>query len=201
MATTLSMVNYLVSVEQLSNRNVPTQDANTTQVLQSPFFGFLAPYVIYAPVALFTLLFACAFGLQLISKVRQAKNILAIFFISLMAAGIPSVLTYVQNGGGQEAKAGPQEAPKVVRVSQSGVDSVKITWNTGAVTIGAIRLSLAPYVLAKASVYIADNGSMTQDHSVIIPHLSQGKEYEFEVLSKGEWYDDNGKYIKFTFLK
>jgi hypothetical protein len=197
MAASLSMVNYLVSVEQLSNRNAPAQETEIAQVVHTPLLGLLAPYAPYAPVALFVILFVCAFGIQLISKIRQARNIIAIFFISLMAAGIPSILTYVQNGGGQEVKAGPQEVPKALHVSQLGSDSIKITWNTGATALGAVRLSTAPYVLTKARVYTADGGSMAQDHSVIVTHLQPGQVYEFEVFSKNDWYDNNGKYILF----
>lgn len=196
---TLSVANYLVTVEQLSVRNAPSEETTVTQVTESSLFQWLTPYISYAPMLLFVLLFVCAFGIQVITKARQARNMIAIFFISLFAASIPAVLTYVQTGGGQETKAGPLEVPRAVSVTAEANESAKIVWHTEAATEGAVRISPAPFMISRALVYIADKGAISQDHLVLVPKLTLGRAYEFEVLSGGEWYNTDGHYVSFTF--
>lgn len=191
--------NYFVQIQALTAHNtVSASERVVSAPQQSSFVGMLQPYAMYAPFVISGLLFVIAFGMFFINRIHNWKNITTAFVLALMIAGIPAVLTYVGQGSRQAVKAGPEEIPRNVQVMPAGTTSVLISWQTDAARIGAVQLGKAPLSPVSSRLYLADNRQAVRVHSVQINALERGASYEFELLSGATWYDNGGKYIRFT---
>lgn len=190
--------NYFVTVNELTAHNTASAHEEVVVVSPSPLASTLTPFIPYTPFVLFGLLFVIAFWILVVNRVRNLKNVTTAFVFALMVAGIPTALTYINQGSRQEVKAGPQEVPRNVRVAPASPTSVRISWETDATRVGVVRFNKIPFSLQTARVYIADNQESVRAHSVEIDRLVKKESYEFEILSGTTWYDNGGKYIQFT---
>src|SRR3989344_1016938 len=195
----LAAVNYYVTINQLSARNAPEAKEEIVAYPQVPFGDMLVPLIPYAPVFLFVLLFTVAFGMQVVNKIRRARHMMVAILIAFFAASIPTVLNYVQQGTRQEARAGPEEVPRQVRVAPQSPGSVVISWETDAPRVGVVRFGKKPLTNASGRVYIGNDQMSVRMHSVQIDTLTKKQPYQFEIMSGNTWYDNNGKYIEFTY--
>jgi hypothetical protein len=192
--------NYYVAINELSaHTTVSTQQNSVQPVAQSSLLHTLSPYLPYLPFVLFAVLFMGAFYIQVVNRVKNLKNVTTSLAIALMLASIPSVLTYISQGGGQTAHAGPDEIPRELRVAKASPTSVFITWKTDAKHIGVVKLGPSPFSDQTSFVYLADNHTEeVQMHSIRVDRLKPGTPYEFKILSGSTWYDNAGKYVQFT---
>ena len=194
-------VNHFVTIEQLTIRNA--QASGMVQIPPTPKPSYVAtllsPYMLYLPILLFLLLFCTAFIIQVTNKVRTSKHILISIVIALFAASIPSALTYLAEGSSQRAKAGPREVPRNVRIDYKSPQAATVLWYTDTPVYGGVRYSLIPFSETKSYFITSDSGKKTLSHSVDLKNLILGKTYELEVLSGGNWYTNNGTYIRFQF--
>ena len=191
-------VNYFVAINQLSARSTNTSQEQIIQPTPSPLTNILMPMLPYAPLVLFILLFVAAFGLLVVTRVKNLKNMTTALVLALITASIPTVITYIGQGSRQTALAGPDEIPREVRVSPDSVAYAVISWHTDAKHTGVVRMGPAPLNVQTARIYIANDRTEVTDHSIRIGGLVKGKTYEFEILSGTTWYDNGGKYIQFT---
>ncbi len=190
---------YFVQIQELTAHNTAAVSHKVVQAPQQSFLvSVIEPYAMYAPFVISALLFVIAFAMFFMDRVHNWKNIIGAFVIALMIAGIPAVLTYVGQGSRQAVKAGPEETPRSVQVMPAGMTSVLISWTTDAARIGAVQLGKAPLLPVSSRLYLADNQQAVSVHSVQINSLERGTSYEFELLSGATWYDNGGKFIKFT---
>jgi len=201
MISTVTASNYFVAINELTAHNTAVTNEVTIQpAQQSPFFHSLEPFFPYAPFVLVALLFVIAFGIQVINRARNLRNVTTAFVLALLVASIPMVLNYVGQGSRQTANAGPDETPRQVRVQPNTSTSVLISWTTDAKHIGVVKLGPVPFSDKTAFVYLAKNHTEeTQTHVIRINGLKRGLTYEFEILSGTTWYDNAGNYIQFTF--
>ena len=191
-------VNYFVTINELTAHNIASVHEEVTVASPSPIASTFAPFIPYTPFVLFALLFMVAFGILVVNRVRNLKNVTTALMLALMVASIPTVLTYIAQGSRQTAKAGPQEVPRNVRVAPASPASVRISWETDAARVGVVRLSKMPFILQTARLYIADDQKSVSVHSIEINSLVRQQSYEFEILSGTTWYDNKGTYIQFT---
>jgi len=195
-----SAVNYFVTVSELTAHNtVSAHEEKVQPVPQSPIFHSLEPFFPYAPFVLIALLFVVAFGIQVVNRARNLKNVTTALVLALIVASIPMVLTYISHGSPQTTNAGPDEIPCEVRVKPDTISSVVISWRTDAKHVGVVRFGAAPLAAKTPRVYLANNREEVQIHTVSIGGLKKATTYEFEILSGTTWYDNGGKYIQFTF--
>lgn len=187
-------VNYFVAINELTVHDTSSTNQETTQQASSPF----TPFLPYTPFIIAGLLFVVAFGILIINRAKSLKNMTTALVLAVMIASIPMVLTYINQGMRQTAKAGPDEIPRELRVTQGSPTFAVITWHTDAKHTGVIRFGLAPLSDATARVYVADDRKPLTDHSISIGGLKKGTSYEFEILSGTTWYDNNGAPIHFT---
>ncbi len=190
--------NYFVTIRELSAHNTASAHETVIEAPPSPIASTLAPLLPYTPVILFGFLFVIVFGIFIINRVRNVKNVTTAFILAVMLASIPTLLTYIARGSRQEVNAGPEEVPRNVRVAPASPSSIVISWETDAARVGVVRFSKAPFSLQTARVYLANNQSLVRTHSVEIDKLVGKESYEFEILSGTTWYDNGGRYIKFT---
>jgi hypothetical protein len=190
--------NYFVTISELSAHNTASAHDTVIEAPPSTITDTLAPFLPYTPFILFALLFVIVFGIFIINRVRNLKNVMAAFMVAFMLASIPTLLTYIAHGSRQEVKAGPEEVPRNVRVAPASPTSVLISWETDAARLGVVRFGTAPFTLQATRVYIADNQKSVRTHSVEIDKLVKKETYEFEILSGTRWYDNAGSYIRFT---
>lgn len=191
---------HFVSIEQLSLHNTSNQTGQAVAPQTPSIMASLPPL---SPGAssflLFILLFSCAIGIQILKGVSGIKNYIVAFVLALVVASIPVVLDYVNTGGGQQAKAGPQEVPKKILVEYQRPGEVVITWNTEVDAYGGVRFARAPYTIETSRFLIADSGEKTKTHHVILDNLVKNHTYQFEILSGINWYAHEDTYISFTF--
>jgi len=201
MASIDTATNYFVAINELTAHNAAVTNEETVQpTQQSPYFHSLELYFPYAPFVLVALLFVIAFGIQVVNRARNLKNVSAAFVLALLVASIPMVLNYIGQGSRQTANAGPDEIPRQVLVKSNTPTSVLISWTTDAKHIGVVKLGPVPFSDKTALVYLSENHTEeVQSHTVRVYGLKKGSVYEFEILSGTTWYDNAGNYIRFTF--
>jgi hypothetical protein len=190
--------NYFVQIDQLSAHNTVSAHekvASSPRPLLSGPVGQLLPYT---PFILFALLFVIAFGILVMNRAKTLRNMTTALLLAIMAASIPTVISYIGMGTQQAVKAGPEEIPRNVVVKSGGLSSVVISWTTDAARTGAVRFDKKPLSPATAITYIANAQATVHVHSVSVDHIVRGQTYEFEILSGTRWYDNNGAYIQFT---
>ena len=187
---------YYLNVFALSQKQDVPQSEETVQTgpALSPS---LSPLVVYAPFFLFFALFITAFGIQIITKSWNFRRMATAFVIALFAASIPFVLTSVQNGVGSQTNAGTDNIPRNIRVINGTNGSVLVSWETGGKRIGAVRYGPAPLDEEIGTVMVGDLGALVSRHTVKLLRLKPGFTYEFDILSGTNWYDDNGKPLRF----
>jgi hypothetical protein len=196
-----SAADYFVTIDELSAHNTVSAHEETVQPVQQPtVFSSLQPLLPYTPFVLFALLFVVAFGIQVVNRARNLKNVTTALVLALLVASIPMILTYINQGSPQTAKAGPDEIPREVHVQADTQSSVLILWRTDAKHVGVVKLGPAPFAQNSARAYITNNHEEeVQMHTVRVTGLKKGTTYEFEILSGITWYDNAGKYVQFTF--
>jgi len=191
-------VNYFFTIKQLTAHNTASAHEQIVTPSPSPIVDTLLPLAPYAPFVISGLLFVIAFGMFFMNRIHNWKNVTIAVIVALMIAGIPAILTYIGQGSRQTANAGPEEIPRNVRVAPVSPTSVLISWNTDAARVGAVRFGKVPLTSQAARIYVADNQKPANKHTVEINSLVSKQSYEFEILSGVTWYDNNGKYIRFT---
>lgn len=191
--------NYFVSISELSAHNTASAAEVTPPPPVPSVAATLMPILPYAPFVLAALLFAIAFGLMLMDRVKNVKNVMAAFLIAMMVASTPMILNYVQQGGRQEVHAGTDEIPRVLNVRPAPQSSVDITWHTDAKHTGVVKFGASPLYPQNARVYVANDRTELTDHSIRIGGLKKGTVYKFEILSGTTWFDNNGQPIQFTY--
>lgn len=191
-------VNYFLTIKQLTVHNTAPAHEETVRPSSLPLATTLEPFVPYAPFVLSALLFVAAFAILVVNRAKSLKNITIAILIAFMSASIPTVISYVGQGSRQTANAGPEEIPRNVRVATVSPTSVLISWNTDAARVGAVRFGKVPLTTQTARIYVADNQESANKHTVEIDLPENKQSYEFEILSGATWYDNGGKYIRFT---
>lgn len=191
------VVNYFLTIKQLTAHNTASAREQVGAPSPSPLASTLMPFVPYAPFVLSALLFIVAFGILVVNRAKNLKNITIAILIAFISASIPTMISYVGQGSRQTANAGPEEIPRNVKVVPVSPTSVLISWNTDAARVGAVRFSTSPLTSQSARLYLADNQEAVRIHSVQIDSLAS-QSYEFEILSGTTWYDNGGKYLQFT---
>jgi len=193
--------NYYFTVYALTPKEATSdqqQEQIEAQVLQeSPLLPSL---MVYAPFLLFFALFIGAFGIQVVNKAWTLKRTMIALVIALFAASIPFALSTMQQGSLYQAKAGPDEVPRNVRIQQLSRTNTLVTWDTEADKIGAVRVGLAPLTDQTGKIVIGDLGKQVKVHTVHLEDLKLGSDYELEIFSGTTWYTDNGKVMKLRLL-
>ena len=192
-------VNYFVTIDQLSAHNTASAYQEVAQPEPAPLVSGLSPLLPYAPFVLFALLFVVAFGLLVVNRAKNLKNMTTALVLALITASIPTVITYVGQGSRQEAKAGPDEIPHEMHVRPDTASFAVITWRTDAKHTGVVRFGASPLSPQTARVYVANDRAEVAQHEIRIGGLKKGRTYEFEILSGTTWYDNAGTPIRFTY--
>ncbi len=192
-------VNYLLTINQLSARNAPVTREETKETKQLSTFGEYSQYAVYVPFILSGLIFLGIFIFQMIQRVKNLKNISVALVIAMFAASIPTVLSMMQSNVQQSVKASPEEIPKELRVKSIPTDSAIISWTTGAVVMGSVRIREFTNEKTQPRVFVGDRQIAVSNHSVTVTGLKQNHQYELEILSGRIWYDDGGKLIQFIY--
>lgn len=195
------IADYFVNIEALQARAeapnaTPQTISSPTPFASSPFISELSPYGQYLLAAL---LFLCAFWIQIKDGIRSTKHLVIIFLLSGFAASVPFALAAINASFGLQARAAPQEMPRMVHIFPSAAHEVKVTWQTEDAMVGAVRYGVTPFDLSKTTPVIADGGERTMVHTAILSGLSPGVNYVLEILSGTRWYDENGRPILFTY--
>lgn len=189
---------YLVKVDQLSAK-VEAGSMATTIETKQPVVPWLAGLTPYAPILVSGFLFIAAFGIMLVGKIRDAKNVSAALLVALFAASIPQVLNATMFGTRQSAHAGPQEQPRNVRVVSVSGSEATVSWETQKETLGAVRYGVAPFDGVTAKTAVEATRRPVLSHEVTLVRLERGKSYELEILSGNVWYDNGGSPMRFVF--
>ena len=122
---------------------------------------------------------------------------MASLIVALVVATIPVTLRTMLQVTSLQTRAGPDEVPRNLEVKQLSPTSLIVTWETQAEKTGAIRVGPVPLRKTYDRLIVADEGKKTKSHTVKIENLIPKLEYEFEILSGKEWYNSEGKPVKF----
>lgn len=192
-----TVATHLAEVDALSAKVEASQKTTVSQAPDSTP-SWLAEITPYAPFLVSGFLFVAAFGIMLIGKIRDAKNVSAALLVAFFAASIPQILFSITIGTRQSAQAGPQETPRNIRVSSS-LNAVTVAWETQKTTYGAVRYSVSPFTEKTAKTAVEASRKAETIHTVILSPLVAGRSYELEILSGNVWYDNQGEPLRFIF--
>jgi hypothetical protein len=156
---------------------------------------------LYAPVAVFIIIFITVFGIFFVGRIRNWKMGITAFLLAVTLAATPYALKVLKYGADGFVNAGPDEIPRNVRIVPLSMTSVQVVWDTDAPKIGAVRISSEPYVKENARIIIGNSHDKTTSHAVSIDNLVNGKTYECEVLSGSRWYDNKGNLLVFRMVQ
>jgi hypothetical protein len=189
--------NYFIAIDSLTAEaatgTAPSQTSSDNTALST----LTSPILFFGPFFIFIIIFLAAFGIQLVTRIVNRKQMISAAVLSLCLAFIPFVLQYVKNGIGSQSQAGPDTVPRSVVIKQLSQDSVLITWTTGRAVIGAVRYGFSP--LSESSLTITgDTGRNTNIHTIKLERLIRGKFYDLEIYSFEKWYLNQGQPIKFS---
>ncbi len=179
----------------------PKAEAATGQITKSAVTDtapvpVLAPYMMYLPFVVFFLLFIGVFAMQIVNKVKSARQIMMAFLFALVTAGTPFIVTMLNMGIVFQAKAGPDEIPRNIRIISQSPESLRVIWSTDAKKIGSVKVKDMSHTPYTERIIIGNFGEQVQDHLVNIDGVPRGASYEMEIFSGTTWYDNQGKPIQ-----
>ncbi len=190
---------YYATVEALTPKDT-TAKARTAAEVAKTGVPPISPLLFLVPLATFAILLGLGFAIRIYKHMSMARGVLITGVLALLLS-VPLVFRSYQEHTQTVSQAGPDEIPRDVIVSQTGVTSAVVTWKTDAKKLGAVRLSLAPFNETSSRVIIGDSGKMTTSHTVNLVGLTSGTPYDLEVLSGVRWYEDNGRPLKLVLIK
>lgn len=188
---------YYAQVSALTSKEVVAATELPPGVADTPLSYLFSPLLLYASVILFFALFGVALIIQIVARMLNFKRTITTLVVAFVVASIPLTLKTALEVTSFSTRAGPDEVPRSIQITQNTPQSVTITWETQAEKIGSVRLGVAPLSEKTGRVVIADFGKKVAKHTAKFEELDSGVEYEFEILSGKEWYNDNGKPLKF----
>jgi hypothetical protein len=171
-------------------------DTQTMSFYFSQIKVLMSPNIVLLLLGIFVFLLTSALVIQAINKVLNYKRTMISLLVCLMIVSVPLLLRNTLISTFQ-LEASPLEDPGKIEIRQVSKNSIQITWNTSEPRIGALRYSQSPFNQDKSHVVIADNGKITREHLVLVEQLEPNTDYEAEILSGKNWYDDHGKPLQF----
>jgi hypothetical protein len=187
---------YLVTVSDLTPKTTGEMTQGTGVADTVPSLASSSPLIVYAPIAIFFLIFIIALSIQITHRILDAKKFVTAVVIALFFASAPMTLTYIQEGIKTRSNASPDQVPKNIRVLPVSKSAIRIYWDTDATISGGVRIDSAP-LSDKSTVVIGDGGFKTKNHSVLYTQFQSGLTYNMEILSGTVWYTDSGNPIHF----
>ncbi|OGG04988.1 hypothetical protein A2Z33_06885 [Candidatus Gottesmanbacteria bacterium RBG_16_52_11] len=150
----------------------------------------------YGPLALFLLLFIAGIGLQVVHRIRSLKQVITAVLLSFAVASIPLLIPLINESTGMQAHARRDRVPRNVSIRQISDTSALVTWETSAETIGAVRIRSYAGVVRPGTIIFADQGVAVRQHTAVIKSLNPQTDYEIDIYSGSDWYDDSGSPLK-----
>lgn len=184
-------VSSLTPKEDITVTNMPLGVADT------PLSYLFSPWLLYFSIILFFALFAIALVVQIAARILDFKRTVTTLVIAFVIASIPLTLKTALEVTSFSTRAGPDEVPRNIQIIQKNSHIAAISWETQVEKVGSVRMGPAPFSEKNSRVVIVDFGKKVIKHTAIVAELEAGVEYEFEILSGKEWYNDNGKPLKF----
>jgi hypothetical protein len=188
--------NYYMAIAALTPKEVIAQTRQSTDAADAEAMSPPSPALIYFPFVVFFVIFVLAFGMQLMGKVKSLRHTVTAMVIALFIAMTPFVLTSIREGVGLGTQAGPEQIPRNVRIVQTGKDTVLVTWDTDAASVGAVRIGPGLSQEKDIIVKVGDFGNRVHRHTIKLERLEPGIRYEMEILSGTVWYTDKGNPLK-----
>ncbi len=185
---------YYLNIMALTPKE-QVQAQATDQASQIPS---VASYFVWAPMAVFIMLFIAVFGLMIAGKVMTFKRTVSAMMLALVLAAIPYITGQINTGFSTSTKAGPEEFPKNVEIKRLTPSSATVVWMTDVALTGAVRYGATPLDELMTKVLIADSGQKTTIHTVELSGLVPGKTYDLEIFSGKTWYNNSGTNLQFT---
>jgi hypothetical protein len=152
---------------------------------------------IIGPAIIFFAIFIAVFGVFLLGRIKNWKMGVTALLLAITLGATPFALNMLKQGTDGSVKASPDEIPRNVRIIPLSKTSVQVVWDTDAEKIGAVRISLSPYLISNARIVVGNSEDKTKLHEITIGNLVTGKTYECEILSGSRWYDNEGKRLVF----
>lgn len=119
----------------------------------------------------------------------------------ILVAGLIGGIFLVNSRTSLQTKAGPTEAPKNIKITNKGSNSISISWTTDVPMTGYLRYSEDPAKISLPAGDVRDQISGTSqsytNHYVNITGLGPNKQYYFNIGSGSQTYNDNGRPFQF----
>lgn len=193
-----SIKGYYATVHALTPKE-QTQVEPAVSSSTSPFAFLFSPLMIYAVSVLFVVFFVGALILQAVHKSLDLRRTIMTLVVALLLASTPLTLRTALQVNTLESKAAPDEVPRNVEIIQTSEDTILVSWETQTQKLGTLRVGEAPLAMDKSRIIIGNNGSKTSLHKIAVGGLFKGKEYEIEILSGKNWYDNSGEPLKIRY--
>ena len=151
---------------------------------------------IMLPLAIFFTLFIGGFAVVFFKRMKELRNVFAVFIFALLLGAMPIALQTLENRTETGIKADPDLTPKEVIVTSVTSTGFAISWQTSRATAGAINLSESLDMKTESHIY--NDGNAKTYHRLVVLNLKPGASYYIQVLSDTKWYQHQGKPITVT---
>lgn len=158
----------------------------------NPGISFQIGFIIFALVIV-----VLAFLPIVIGRRYKAKHFFINLAVAFLVVLIPFSINLARTPTDLESQALAEPTPKNVKVTQVANDSFLVIWQTEVAEVGAVRLGMEPDSSQMSRVFsqeIVDKP--TSYHFIKVDKLDPDKDYYFEILSGGSWYNNLGEPVK-----
>lgn len=192
---------YLAAISSLTPKETVIVQSVPAGIENTPLSLLFSPLIILGSIVLFFVVFLGILFIQVMHKSFDYKKAVASLVVAFVIASIPISLKTALEVTSLQTRAGPDDIPRNISITQVSATSAVVQWETKVEKLGTIKYGLRPLVSNQSEIVIANDGRSTTLHRALLKNLEPGQEYELEILSGKNWYDDNGQPIQFEHIK
>jgi hypothetical protein len=134
----------------------------------------------------------------LITHTRNLNKIILVMSVAFLTSLVPVSLSLMNQQASISSQAGALSIPKNVIVDQVTYSSFNVSWQTDNPTAGAVRLREKSQTSEFNQVISEDKKTNIYTHILNLKGLKPHTIYVFEILSEGEWYNQQGQPLTVT---
>ncbi|OGV96010.1 hypothetical protein A2W24_03010 [Microgenomates group bacterium RBG_16_45_19] len=184
---------HYLQVQALTPASAQTTFGSATSTPSIDWFSLATP----AFIVFTALLIVGIIGL-LLTHTKNINKLLVVISIAFLTSLVPVSLNLVNQQASLVTKAGAGDVPTQVLVDQVTPTGFDVSWQTDNPSVGAIRLREPGQPPEYNRIIAEDQETGIYTHIIRVTDLRAATTYAFEVLSGGNWYNDQGQPLLVT---
>lgn len=189
--TQASLTNHYLQVQALTQVDTDPQSINTTtKPNQTASF--------FVPILLFIIVFFLGLITFIFSKFKSSSQLSNTLKLALLLAVVPVGLTLLSNQTRLRSKAGPDEIPQEITVTNLSPNNFTLSFTTQSPTLSGVQISSTPNMEQVFITKFSKDTIPVTQHTYQIEGLNSENTYYLRIYSQGVWYDNQGQPLSVT---